>query len=172
MTNRDVVLHMSRDDRVYSLESTVCDHAFGSTRVFFLSVLMDEDDISAESVSMGHESAGDTERDGSVGVVTAGMHDAHVLRSIRHIILFNYPKCIEVGAYRDRRSWTSTTQRSEDTEPTETGANFKACLAVQICDPSGGAVLTEGAFRVLMQLPPHRNDLREQSIDFVQHVVT
>src|SRR5699024_2185632 len=106
MTNRDVVLHMSRDDRVYSLESTVCDHAFGSTRVFFLSVLMDEDDRTSEWVSMGDESADDTERDGCVGVETADMHHAHVLRSIRHIIHYNYRKCIEVGAYRDRRFWT------------------------------------------------------------------
>ncbi len=63
--------------------------------------LENEADRSAEGPRAGGEEFCDTERDGGMCVMAAGVHDAFAFRSIRKAGLFRDGQCIDVGAPED-----------------------------------------------------------------------
>jgi hypothetical protein len=155
------------------LERALLDHQLGAAFLArgrqLLGGLEDELDRAGETIAQAGEDGRDGHQDGDVGVVAAGVHDAHVLavpcrpllRRERHVGALLDRQPVHVGAQGDHWPRQPAAQHADDAGDRDLRADVVEAELLQVGgDDRGGADLAVAELRVRMQVAPPGDQLR------------
>ena len=139
---------------------------FSGRRAFF-GGLEDEQHIAAQAVLRLDQHLRDAHENGGVRVVAAGVHDAHFFAAVArlrhrlegHVGTLDDGQRIHVGAQRNRGAWLAGPKQRDHAGFCDAGFDFETERLQVLGDDPGGAHFAVGKFRVLVKIPPPRDDL-------------
>ena len=156
--HRQVGGGMEAEGPLCAVQQAVPDELLG-TGTHFLGGLEEEPDGAAEVGFFCGEDLGRSQQAGGVGVVAAGVHDAHVLGLVLGHMGLGDGQRVDVGAENDH-ALAGLAALQFGIHAGLAAAFVRDRQLVQLFfDPLCGPELMQADFRVGVELPPHRNDI-------------